>query len=166
LDDKSVRNIVVNADASSIEHWRKQVVAGQLGAETFAFVADEGSYIPGGEGTAPSPLTYFTAGVALCLLSQLSIIAGKKKIAVRNEHVKVTARFHEQGSVLQGTKNGVCDGFDVEISLESNEPKETIAEMIRLARQMCFADYAISHPIAVNARYFLNGEEQEAAASD
>jgi hypothetical protein len=63
--DHSLRNIVVLAEASSIEHWRKQVVAGQPGSGMFAFIADEGNYMPGGEGTAPTPLTYFTAGIAL-----------------------------------------------------------------------------------------------------
>jgi len=60
-----IRHIEVVAEASTIEGWRKQVVAGQKGSERFTFISDEGSYMPGGEGTAPTPLTYFTAGVAL-----------------------------------------------------------------------------------------------------
>jgi hypothetical protein len=63
--DKSYRDIVVLAEASSIEKWRKQVVAGQPGSGMHAFISDEGNYIPGGEGTAPTPLTYFTSGMAL-----------------------------------------------------------------------------------------------------
>ena len=63
--EKGHRDIVVLAEASSIEKWRKQVVAGQPGSGMHAFIADEGNYMPGGEGTAPTPLTYFTAGMAL-----------------------------------------------------------------------------------------------------
>ena len=59
------RNIEVIAEATTLHKWKKQVVAGQRGAEQFTFVADEGTYMPGGEGTAPSPLTYFVSGVAL-----------------------------------------------------------------------------------------------------
>ena len=62
---KPFRPIEVIAEASTIEGWRKQVVAGQPGFGEFTFTADEGSYMPGGEGTAPTPLTYFTAGIAL-----------------------------------------------------------------------------------------------------
>jgi hypothetical protein len=62
---KPHRDIRVVAEATSIEKWRKQVVAGQPGYGEFAFIADEGAYMPGGEGTAPTPLTYFTAGIAL-----------------------------------------------------------------------------------------------------
>jgi len=63
--EEHLRKIEVIAEATTIEKWRKQVVAGQLGSERFTFVSDEGSYMPGGEGTAPTPLTYFVAGVAL-----------------------------------------------------------------------------------------------------
>ena len=60
------RDIAVVAEALSIEKYRKQVVAGQPETgRTFAFISDEGSYMPGGEGTAPTPLTYFTSGMAL-----------------------------------------------------------------------------------------------------
>ncbi len=60
------RDIKVVAEASSIEMWRKQVIAGQPETgRSYAFISDEGSYMPGGEGTAPTPLTYFTAGMAL-----------------------------------------------------------------------------------------------------
>ena len=63
--DKGVRHIQVFAEASSIEKWRKQVIAGQPDAGRFAFISDEGDYMPGAEGTAPTPLSYFVAGVAL-----------------------------------------------------------------------------------------------------
>lgn len=60
------RDILVTAEAASIEKWRKQVVAGQPAAgRFFAFISDEGTYMPGGEGTAPTPLTYFVSGMAL-----------------------------------------------------------------------------------------------------
>lgn len=64
-EQKAFRPIQVVAEATSIEKARKQVVAGQPGFGEFAFIADEGAYMPDGEGTAPTPLTYFTAGVAL-----------------------------------------------------------------------------------------------------
>ena len=59
------RHIEVVAEASSIENCRKQVIAGQTGSQSFAIISDEGEYMPGGESTAPTPLTYFVAGVAL-----------------------------------------------------------------------------------------------------
>ena len=66
LDEpRGVRRIEVFAEASSIEKCRKQVIAGQPDAGKFAFVSDEGDYMPGGESSAPTPLSYFVAGMAL-----------------------------------------------------------------------------------------------------
>lgn len=63
---KKSREIKVVAQASSIEKWRKQVIAGQPETgRSYALISDEGNYMPGGEGTAPTPLTYFVSGMAL-----------------------------------------------------------------------------------------------------
>ena len=62
---KHIRHIEVRAEATTVQKWKKQVVAGQSGAQQFTFFSDEGPWMPGGEGTAPSPLTYFVSGVAL-----------------------------------------------------------------------------------------------------
>ncbi len=58
------RPIEVTARARPIEKWRKLVIAGQPESGAFAFVCDEGSNFPEGESTAPTPLTYFVAGMA------------------------------------------------------------------------------------------------------
>ena len=62
---KHMRKIEVIAEATTLDGWKKQVVAGQKGEKQFTLLSDEGSYMPGGEGTAPTPLTYFVSGVAL-----------------------------------------------------------------------------------------------------
>ena len=64
-ETKHVRQIEVITEATTIQKWKKQVVAGQGGQKQFTFFSDEGSYMPGGEGSAPTPLTYFVSGVAL-----------------------------------------------------------------------------------------------------
>ncbi|GIV65367.1 MAG: hypothetical protein KatS3mg046_627 [Bellilinea sp.] len=54
-----------------------------------------------------------------------------------------------------------CDGFEVEIQIESDEPLSTIRELVRLARQMCFTEVALTNntPITVTAK--LNGNPLE-----
>ncbi|HXQ37463.1 MAG TPA: hypothetical protein VN843_25860 [Anaerolineales bacterium] len=64
-ETRHFRQIEVIAEASTIQKWKKQVVAGQRGQKQFTFLSDEGSYMPGGESSAPTPLTYFVSGVAL-----------------------------------------------------------------------------------------------------
>ncbi len=88
----------------------------------------------------------------------MSQVAAKKKLNLRNERVRVIGFFHEQGSVLAGTAEGFCDGFEVEIRLESDEAQEQITELVRMARQMCFTEKALtgSTPVRVTSR--LNGQ--------
>lgn len=63
---KGYRSIEVEAKASSLDNWRKLVIAGQPETgQVFSIISDEGTYMPGGEGTAPTPLTYFVSGMAL-----------------------------------------------------------------------------------------------------
>lgn len=88
----------------------------------------------------------------------MSQVAAKKKLSIRNERVHVTAHFHEQGSVLAGTAAGFCDGFEVEIDIESDEPPEAIAFLVRMARQMCFTEQALSEHTPVKVTPRLNGQ--------
>ncbi|NTW43988.1 MAG: hypothetical protein HGB14_06035 [Anaerolineaceae bacterium] len=91
-------------------------------------------------------------------MSHLSQVATKKKLVIRNEKVNVTAHFHEQGSVLRGDAEGFCDGFEVEISLDSDETPEQIDQLIHLARQMCFTEKALMGSVPVNVSQQINGK--------
>ena len=153
------RQIEVFAEASTIEGWRKQAIAGQKDTRQFAFVADEGSYMPGGEGRAPTPLTYFVAGIALCSLSQISNIAMRKKLKIRNERVVVTAQFLESGSILKGDKNGEAKSFEIKIEMDPDEDEVVIADLMRLAHQMCFAEDSISSAAQISFAHSHNGKE-------
>jgi organic hydroperoxide reductase OsmC/OhrA len=73
--------------------------------------------------------------------------------------VNVIAAFYEEGSVLRGDKHGECRGFEIEVSLDSDAPLETIQEMIELAHQMCFTEAAITQAIEVQFTHKLNGKE-------
>lgn len=60
--------IVHTAEVHLIENWRREVIATlerPVPGNPFAFVSDEGGEFPGGGGTAPPPLSYFLAGIAL-----------------------------------------------------------------------------------------------------
>jgi len=88
----------------------------------------------------------------------VSQVAAKKRIIVRNERIKVTAHFHEQGSVLRGDAEGFADGFEIEISLEADAPEDQMRELLRLAHRMCFTEKALTGGMPLTARHFLNGK--------
>lgn len=159
--ERTYRPIEVFATTSTIKGWRKEAIAGQPETGGFAIISDEGDYLPGGEGTAPTPLTYFVAGATLCLLSQITQVAKMKKIAIRNEQASARVRFHEEGSVLAGTKQGFCDGWEIELSLESDHAPEEIRALYRLAHRMCFAEAALRTTARPTCTHFLNGQPLE-----
>lgn len=93
----------------------------------------------------------------------MSLYATKKKLQLDHAEVHVRARFRSQGSALAGTARGTCEGFDVEVHLESPEPEEEIETLLRVAHQMCFTEDALTRPVAVRKAHFLNGRPLEAA---
>lgn len=88
----------------------------------------------------------------------MSQVAARKKLKVDNERVKVTAYFREKGSVFAGTKDGSCERFHLEFFVETNEPQEKIVELVRLGRQMCFTEDALTKAVAVTADCLVNGQ--------
>ncbi len=89
----------------------------------------------------------------------MSQVATTRKLVLADERVKVTAHFREQGSILQGTKEGICEGFDIELRIESEEPREEIAALMRIAHRMCFTEAALAGPVELKMLNLLNGEE-------
>ena len=79
-----------------------------------------------------------------------------KKLDIHNKKVVVTAQFREYGSILRGTKTGECLGFNIDLSLSSDEPQEIIAELIRLSRQICFTQSALTHNTPITFTHTLN----------
>lgn len=86
----------------------------------------------------------------------MSQVATKRKLAIRNEKVNVTAHFHEQGSVLRGDAEGFCDSFEIEILIDSDEDPEKIADLVRISREMCFTEKALMGSVPVKVSQQLN----------
>jgi len=91
----------------------------------------------------------------------VSQVATKRKLAIRNEKVNVTAHFHEQGSVLRGDAEGFCDGFEIEILIDSDEDAEKIADLVRISREMCFTEKALMGSVSVKVSQQLNQQTLE-----
>lgn len=82
-----------------------------------------------------------------------------RKLTVKDLRVKVIAHFREDGSVLKGDKRGYVDGFEVEISFETEETGEDVQEALELAHRMCFTEAAITQAVPVTAKHVINGVE-------
>lgn len=75
-----------------------------------------------------------------------------------DERVKVLAHFVSSGSVLQGSKNGECTGFEIELAVQSDEEPDVISELLRVSRQMCFTEDALTKGVDLQVTQLLNGD--------
>ncbi len=80
------------------------------------------------------------------------------KIDVRGARMHVHAEFTAQGSVLAQTVESASRGVTYRLEVESDEPPERIAGVIRNAENGCFALSAIKRPVEVQGEFSLNGE--------
>jgi uncharacterized OsmC-like protein len=123
----------------------------------FEVFCDESERV-GGEHTAPSPLGYFTAAVGFWLLTQIARYGHMMKIGVDRARVHVRVRNKTEGSVLQGTVEATCLGFETRLELESDEPADRIRALLRNAEHGCFTFQALLHEVTISSSVVLNGE--------
>lgn len=79
------------------------------------------------------------------------------KTNIRKARVHVTARFKREGSVLRETIEGSGVGFDTRLEIESEEPAEKLASVVRNAENGCYVMQTILKPTPVNREVSLNG---------
>ena len=80
------------------------------------------------------------------------------KIRVQKARVHVTMRNKQEGSVLHGTVQAGCLGIETRLELESDEPPERVAALVRTAERGCFTIQALLEPVQVATSTTLNGE--------
>jgi hypothetical protein len=79
------------------------------------------------------------------------------KTHITKAKVFVKARFKSEGSVLRETVQAVGLGFETQLDLESTEPAEKVAAVVRNAENGCFVLQSILNPVPVERRFTLNG---------
>jgi len=79
------------------------------------------------------------------------------KVSVSKARVHVSMRNRQEGSVLQGTVKTSCLGIETRLELESDEPPERIAALVRNAENGCFTMQALLTPVPFTRAVTLNG---------
>jgi uncharacterized OsmC-like protein len=64
------------------------------------------------------------------------------------------------GSVKAGTIDAGSDSIDTIFEIESSEDSEKVKEVLRLARQGCWARRMLEQPTTFNDTLLLNGKEE------
>jgi len=116
----------------------------------FAFYVDEPPE-RGGTDAGPSPLAYFVAGAASCLLNQYSMLAIGRDIHIRGT-LSAKANFDRR-------LGGSFESVEYDIKLESTASAEEIASISKEALGMCYANNTLRRAgVSITANVFLNGK--------
>jgi hypothetical protein len=89
-------------------------------------------------------------------------VARALHIEPKNVCIKVTARYHREGSVLAGNAHTMCDSIKTVLSLDSDEPPERVAQLIKMAEATCFTLAALRNPAPVALEATVNGQAFDA----
>ena len=81
----------------------------------------------------------------------------------RIEHAECRAEFDisQDGSVLRGTAKSTVSAFRTHLTVRSDEPRERIERVLRLAKQLCFAEQLVVDPVPLESTFTVNGQAFE-----
>jgi len=80
------------------------------------------------------------------------------KLELKQVHIDQVIRFFRKGSILGGTIQSGSLGIEVQVDVESDEPRERIAQLVRVAQESCFTHGAIVNQVPVETNVRLNGQ--------
>ena len=80
------------------------------------------------------------------------------KMKVCGANCRVMFRKHLGGSVLKGTVFNRWESVDTFLRLDSDEPADKLAHLIKNAKAGCFAEGLIVQPVTLNSRVEVNGK--------
>ncbi len=83
------------------------------------------------------------------------------KMTITSASCKVRFRKFLGGSVLKGTVFNRWDGVDTHLAIQSDEPPDRLAHLIRNAKNGCFAEGLIVQSVPLNSTIEVNGKPFE-----
>jgi len=79
------------------------------------------------------------------------------KMKVGGASCRVLLRKHLGGSVLKGTVFNRWEGVTTHLKIESDEPAEKLAHLIKNAKAGCFAEGLITQQVPLHSHIEVNG---------
>jgi hypothetical protein len=80
------------------------------------------------------------------------------KMKVSGASCRVVLRKHLGGSVLKGTVFNRWEGVSTFLKVESSEPSDKLAHLLKNAKAGCFAEGLITQQVPLHSHIEVNGE--------
>lgn len=155
---KSVKSVRFHFDVSAepVGRQGKRAVIGtpMPGWSPFEIYCNEGTPL-GGEDDAPSPLGYFTAGVAFCLLTHITMYLGASGLNVQRIKVEVRGNYAAEAE----PPSGGAESFETAIIIDSPEPADRIKAFVEQCQSACIALQTIANRTPLHSKVIHNGAE-------
>ena len=90
-------------------------------------------------------------------MTQVARYGHMLKVTVNGMRMRVTARYRVDGSVLNDSIQGRMLGAETTLEIDSPDPPERVARVVRNAERGCFVMQALVNPVPVHGRTLLNG---------
>ena len=90
-------------------------------------------------------------------MTQVARYGHMLKVSVTRMTMHVKATYRVTGSVLADTIGAEMFGAETRLELDSPDPPERVAKVIRNAERGCFVMQALLRPVSVTGRTLLNG---------
>lgn len=90
-------------------------------------------------------------------------VARTLKVSYTNPRLRVTAQYAREGAILPGTIRSWCESIKTELELDSEEPAERVAQLIRMAEASCFTLGTVRSSMPTELVVTVNGRAFDVA---
>jgi hypothetical protein len=80
------------------------------------------------------------------------------KTDIRKARVRVQIHWYLTGSVLKGTVESGCREVRTDLEVDSADAPEKVRNVVRLAKNGCFAEQLVVRPVPLTGSITINGE--------
>lgn len=144
-------------------HLKKATIFSNVpNAGTWELICDEGTAV-GGRGSAPSPIMYFSAGLALCMMSHVEMLAKLADIKLKSVKLEQKTEFSttlDFGGIKPEEVFGKGDKVEMHLIIESDEPEEKLLDFAHCCRQACMSLQTVANETPVSTKLYLNNKER------
>ena len=130
-------------------------IEGRVGK--FHLESDEPA-VRGGTDLGPTPLQYFVAGAAFCLITQMARFAPLYDVPLEEVQADVRAEFNAADKFAADGANGAFEQVTYALTVRSSAPPEQVRLLIEHAERACHAAQSLRQPVPVSLEVQLNGQ--------
>ena len=106
---------------------------------------------------APTSLEYFTAGTALCLTSQMTLVSAMMDLDFTDYRVENKMDYRQE-AVNTSKMSGYTNTVHSYVIIASNESPERLNTFYNKSLSLCFAGEGLKNATAMNTNCYLNGK--------